>query len=129
MNIAFFLVPKLRVLWLSTGATVRDALRAMRRHGRSTAPVLDAQSGFAGTVSARSLTRFLRGHDARARAATSLDDAALVRASEPVGIDADVEQLVDRAVDQSFVPVVDDRRVFIGVVPRRAILKHALRRA
>ncbi|MFO0745495.1 MAG: CBS domain-containing protein [Myxococcota bacterium] len=129
MNIAFHLVPKLKVLWLSASSTALDALRLMKLHGRTRVPVLDAESGVAGTVSARALTRFLRRgkHDA-ASAATPLMATPCLRPTVAVGIDAQLEDLVSRAVD-AFVPVVDDRRVFIGVVPRKAILRHALRGA
>lgn len=127
MNIAFFIVPKLQVLWVSASASVRDAVRLMRRHGLATAPVLDAAAGFAGTVSLKNLARLLRG--GRVPAEAPLAETACVRPDAPVGIDAQLEDLVDRAVTRPFVPVVDDRRVFIGVVPRRAILRHALRPA
>jgi predicted transcriptional regulator len=48
-----------------------------------------------------------------------------------VGIDAEVEELFNRAVEQNFVPVVDSREAFIGIVRRREILEYcagALRR-
>jgi CBS domain-containing protein len=44
-----------------------------------------------------------------------------------VHIDADVEELVNRAVDQNFVPVIDDRGVFIGIVRRKSIIQSAQR--
>jgi hypothetical protein len=39
-----------------------------------------------------------------------------------VGLDAEIEELFTLALDQNFVPVVDDRQVFIGIVRRRSIL-------
>ena len=42
----------------------------------------------------------------------------------PVKVSASMEALIDRAARQNFVPVVDDRNTFIGIVTRRAILKY-----
>ena len=35
-----------------------------------------------------------------------------------------MDQLVEAAMNQNFVPVVDDRGVFIGIVRRQAIIKY-----
>ena len=35
-----------------------------------------------------------------------------------------MEQLLDAAINENFVPVVDDRNVFIGIVRRNAILEY-----
>ena len=37
-----------------------------------------------------------------------------------------MEQLIRRTVDQNFVPVVDDRGVFIGIVTRRVVINYLL---
>jgi hypothetical protein len=42
----------------------------------------------------------------------------------PVNIDAEVEELLSRAIEQNFVPVIDSRGVFIGIVRRRPIIEH-----
>ena len=42
----------------------------------------------------------------------------------PVGITASMQDLVERASHQNFVPVVDDKNAFIGIITRRAIIKY-----
>jgi hypothetical protein len=44
-----------------------------------------------------------------------------------VNIEAQVEQLLSLAAEQNFIPVVDSRDVFIGIVRRRVILEHCAR--
>ena len=46
------------------------------------------------------------------------------RDNAPVNVTTDMRELVRTAVDQNFVPVVDDKGDFIGIVTRRAILRH-----
>ena len=42
----------------------------------------------------------------------------------PVRVTTNMYDLVDRAKSQNFVPVVDDKDAFIGIVPRSAIIKY-----
>lgn len=38
--------------------------------------------------------------------------------------DADMEDLLDRAINQNYVPVVDDKGSFIGIITRKEIIKY-----
>jgi CBS domain-containing protein len=42
----------------------------------------------------------------------------------PVRVTTDMQDLVKRASAQNFVPVVDDKDTFIGIVTRSAIVKY-----
>ena len=42
----------------------------------------------------------------------------------PVTISASIENLIIRAMETNFVPITDDRGMFIGIVTRRLIIKH-----
>ena len=39
-------------------------------------------------------------------------------------IDATMDDLIERAIEQNFVPVVDDQGIFIGIVRRREIIEY-----
>jgi hypothetical protein len=42
----------------------------------------------------------------------------------PVLITQSVEELITKTMDSNFVPITDDRGMFIGIVTRRSIIKH-----
>ena len=44
----------------------------------------------------------------------------------PVSVSTDMQSLLLKATDQNFVPVVDDKGDFIGIVTRSRILKYCL---
>lgn len=48
------------------------------------------------------------------------------RNNQPVSVDAKVEDVLTKAVDQNFVPVVDDRNTFIGIITRRSAMQYCL---
>ncbi len=44
-------------------------------------------------------------------------------------LDDEIEELVGRAVEQNFVPVVDDRGAFVGMVRRKSIIQESAQSA
>lgn len=42
----------------------------------------------------------------------------------PVQVTTSMQDLIERATTQNFVPVVDDKDTFIGIVTRKAIIKY-----
>ena len=40
----------------------------------------------------------------------------------PVSADSNMEDLMEKAMDQNFVPVIDDQENFIGIITRKDII-------
>jgi CBS domain-containing protein len=125
MRVAFFLTPKAEVAWVSTRATVRQALEKMEHHRYTAVPLLSPEGHYAGTLTEGDLLWYLKQHPH-----VRFEDTEAVALSEvprrlvvcPISVDADIEVLLALALDRNFVPVIDDREVFIGIVRRRTIL-------
>ena len=43
---------------------------------------------------------------------------------EAVSADSDMEDLIQKAMNQNFVPVVDDQNKFIGIITRKSIIEY-----
>jgi len=132
MNVAFFLTPKKQVIWVPEGATLRQAIERMRPHSYTAIPILDAGGGYVGTLTEGDIFwHLLSVREASLRATEFIPLVAVKRRTInlPVHINADIESLITRAVDQNFVPVVDDSNVFIGIVTRKPIIEHCARTA
>src|SRR5690242_4306429 len=127
MKIAFFLTPKADVAWVRTTSTVRQAIERMEHHRYTAVPLLTPEGGYAGTLTEGDLLWFmkqnptLRFEDTEQIPLETVSRRLTVR---PIHINADIEQLLTMALDQNFVPVTDDRDIFIGIVRRRAILSY-----
>lgn len=130
MNVAFFLTPKAEVVWLPERSTMRQALERMDFHRYSAVPLLDDEGRYVGTLTEGDLLRKLK------ESRLTFDDTAKVMLSDvprrvenrPVFVHTEIEELISRAVDQNFVPIVDSRDVFMGIVRRRAIIEYCARR-
>src|SRR5690242_2655181 len=126
MNVAFFLTPKSEVIWVSASATIEQALERMGPYGFTAVPILDDEGRYVGTLTHRDLLwHLLHVRDGWQRAAKYTTVLAVERRTNnvPTHIDAQAETLVARSVDQNFVPVVDDRGIFIGIVTRKRIIE------
>ena len=131
MNIALFLQPKAEVTYLRENMTLRQGLEIMHRSGYTAVPVVDGQDKYVGTVSEGDFlwSILLEGLEDGRVTRKDLEHIKLTEIIKsgkvsPVCIDTDMEALVERAKNQNFVPVVDDRGVFIGIITRSDIIKY-----
>lgn len=127
MNILKFLKPKALIECIYDDCTARQALEKIRRHGYSTVPVLDRQGRFVKTVSEGDFLRFMldKGmYDLREMENYSINQIPAKLDMKTVYVYSTVEDLILLSMEQNFVPVVDDRDIFIGIVTRKDILQY-----
>ena len=135
MNVAFFLKPKSEVRYLYSDTPLPQAMEFMQRHGYSAVPVIDRDGKYVRTVREGDFLNFLARTDgehlhladARAAEGSKLGDILPQKDRNPsCHISVPVEHLLRSTTDQNFVPIVDDRGVFIGIVTRRAVISYLL---
>ena len=132
MNIAFFITPKSNVTYLYDDYTVRQCLEKMRFHGYSAIPVINRQGLYVGTISEGDLLWCLIGGDKEDLHILDLKSTEEIRISDvlrldrtpPARITATDEELLNKAMDQNFIPVIDDEDVFIVIVTRRTVMQY-----
>ena len=127
MNILFFLTPKAMCAHVDAGATIRQAMERMENSGYTALPVLDKNGGYCGVITEGDLLWALKRlcvMDIRQAENHSISEIETRRTVQPVTVDTRVEDLVSVAAEQNFVPVIDDKGAFIGIVTRSSILKY-----
>ena len=131
MSIASFLLPKAEVAYLRDDMTLRQGLERLHRSGYTAIPVIDREDRYVGVISEGDfLWNILERNE-------HLEDMTLKRVEhmavrdilqngkvQPARIDTAMVMLIEQAMKQNFVPVIDDRNVFIGIVTRRDIIKY-----
>ncbi|MFC4810100.1 CBS domain-containing protein [Paenibacillus sp. GCM10023250] len=127
MNIAFFLLPKQEVVWLTMDATLRQTLEKMEHHRYTAVPILDNDGGYAGTLTEGDLLWHMKNNPQLTFEQTNkvkLSDVRMRLSNKAVQIDANMEDLLSLAKVQNFVPVIDDMNRFIGIVRRSDIIDY-----
>ena len=127
MNILFFLTPKSEVAYIYESDTLRQTLEKMENRKYSCIPLLSEDGRYTGTISEGDLLWGLRHLNVgNMQQAEDISIMAIPRRTtyKPVRASANIEDLLDRAINQNFVPVVDGMGYFIGIVTRKEILKY-----
>lgn len=126
MNLLFFLTPKASCELLYDDETLREALERMELAGYTALPVIRKSDGdYRGTLTEGDLLWALKNlcaMDLKEAQSHNIMEIAHRRDNLPVRVSTDMEELLQRAMDQNFVPVVDDRGTFIGIVTRKSIM-------
>ena len=129
MNVIKLLKPKSGVAYLSIDSSVRQGLEKMKFHGYTAIPVIDSEGRYISTVTEGDFLWQIVSDDIN-----SLKDLERKPLSEiirmdwnsAISISATAEDLLSRITDQNFVPVVDDRGVFIGIITRKDVIREYL---
>ena len=127
MNILFFLTPKSEVAYIFEDETLRQTVEKMEHRKFSCIPLLSKDGRYTGTISEGDLLWGIkRMHLTDIKDMEDVSIMAIPRRAtyKPVHADADMEDLLDRAINQNYVPVIDDQGYFIGIITRKEIIKY-----
>ncbi|MDD2498296.1 MAG: CBS domain-containing protein [Desulfitobacteriaceae bacterium] len=130
MNIAFFLLPKNEIVYLSIECTMRQAMEKMEHHRYSAVPVINGEGKYIGTITEGDLLWKLKNTPDLSFDGTRniwLKDIPRRLENKPVSINAHMEDLLSLATHQNFVPVTDDVGTFIGIIRRREIIEYCIK--
>ena len=128
-NILFFLTPKAMCVYLNDDFTLRQALEKMEVAGYSALPILNRRGEYRGTLTQGDVLWALKNMcymDMRQAEARRIMEIGRRKDYVPVRVTTSMHDLVERAASQNFVPVVDDKDAFIGLVTRRAIINYCV---
>ena len=126
-NILFFLTPTAMCSFVYDDYSVRQALEKMESAGYAALPILSKRGEYRGTLTEGDLLWALKNlcyMDIRQAESRRIMEITRRKDYVPVRVTTDMKDLVERASTQNFVPVVDDKDAFIGIVTRGNIVKY-----
>lgn len=127
MNILFFLTPKSEVDYIYEDFTLRQAVEKMDYHGYTAIPILDREGHYVGTLADGDILRIIKEQrhlDMKEAEKIPVSSIRHNRIIKSVSASARMEDMIELAYGQNFVPVVDDEDCFIGIITRRDIIKY-----
>ena len=130
MNILFFLTPKDTVEFIYNDFSLRQTIEKMEHHKYTAIPVLTKEGTYVGTITEGDILRVIK--DKYSLNLQEAEDFPINKVprrwdNNPVDINCKMEDLFLSAMRQNFVPVVDDKRKFIGIITRKDILEYCFR--
>ncbi len=125
MNIIRFLHRKTDVCLLHDYKTVQQALRIMRSHGCKELPVVNQEGLYIGTVNEGDFLWYILdygGFEAvKDHKISKIAQKGTVPALKITDTDEDLQRA---ALRSAFVPIIDDRDMFVGTISREDIIAY-----
>lgn len=132
LNIAYFLIPKSKVAFLYDDFTFRQGLEKMRHHGYTAIPVISRTGQYVGTVSEGDFLWHLLQNVQDDTQVLTIKEVETLQVRDILGADkypcvhitVSMDNLLTSAMNQNFIPVIDDLGNFIGIVTRKDIIRY-----
>lgn len=131
MNILFFLKPKSEVAYIYDHSTLRQALETMEYHKYASIPMLNKAGEYVGTITEGDILWGIKDYtnlNLKEAESIFIHDFPRKADYDVVSADSNMEDLVKKAMNQNYVPVVDDQKKFIGIITRRSIIEYCYER-
>ncbi len=132
MNILFYLVPKSEVVYIYDDYSLRQAMEKLEKHRFTSVPMINRKGNYVGSLTEGDLLWGLKEHGIRDIKDTEdipVKQLRRCRDNQPVNINCKMEDLLQASLNQNFIPVIDDKGIFIGIVTRRSILSYCLKQS
>lgn len=127
MNIMFFLIPKSKVAYVYDCFTLRQVAEKLRYHHYTAIPILTEEGKYVGSIAEGDLLWYIKDHDdMNYHMAEDVPITSVPISRKVVAIHSSsrMEDLYQLALNQNFVPVLDDSDVFIGIITRKSIMEY-----
>lgn len=127
MNIFSFIKPKSDVAYIFSDFTIRQTIEKMNAHKYTAIPMLKRDGTYVGTITEGDLLWFIKENsnlDLRKAEELPVLGVHRTRDNQAVDVNASIDALFKLIIKQNFTPVLDDRKMFIGIVTRRDILTY-----
>lgn len=126
MDIFQLFTPKSETFYLSTDSTIRQALEKFDFHKFTVVPLIDKDGKYVTSVSEGDILRYIKNHadfDVKKAENTLVSDIEKYRPYKALDMRTKAEDVLSLALEQNFIPLVDDRNCYIGIIKRKEILK------
>lgn len=125
-NILFFMLPKALCSYLYDDYTIRQAMEKMEYAGYAALPIVNRRGEYRGTLTEGDLLWAMKNvcnMDMKEAESRHIMEINRRRDNIPVRVTTSMPDLIQRAAGQNYVPVVDDKDTFIGIVTRSSIIQ------
>ena len=122
-NVLFFINHKAEVKYLSADMTVYQALNEMKEYKYTAVPVINYDGSYLGTITEGDFLWYIMNDGSFH---TKIKHVVRKDFCKPVNVNTDINELFSQSLNQNFVPIIDDRYIFIGIVTRKKILEQLI---
>lgn len=132
LNILFFITPKVEVEYVYDYYTIRQAMEKMEYHRYTSIPIINKKGEYVATITEGDLLWKIKSRfedkqdDINLKSLENIEIKNIDKYNDykTVSINSDMENIISLAINQNFIPVVDDQNIFIGIIKRSDIISY-----
>ena len=127
MDISAFIKPKNEVIFVFDDQSIHDALETMEKSRYTSIPILSREGKYVGTLTEGDLLWEIKNSaefNIKKAEKILVGKMHRLRDYESIHISANIDQLITKASNENFVPVIDDHELFVGIVTRKTLLDY-----
>ena len=127
MNVLFFFFFKSQIKYVDSSMSIRQVLEVIEHYRFTTIPLLSKDGKFIGTITEGDLLFYVKDHPFKSISEFNNVNILEVKRHRdylPINSNHDMVDLIVTAVNENFVPVLDDLGYFIGIVTRKSIINY-----
>jgi len=126
MNILFFLKPKNDLTYIYENYSIRQALEKMEHYRYTSIPVLSKKGEYVSTITEGDILWYLKENNISFEETNKfpIKNIQRYREYQAIGINKEITDLIDLIKNQNYVPVIDDRNMFIGIITRKDVIQY-----
>ena len=126
MNIFTILTPKSQTEFIEYDSTIRQALETFDFHKFTVVPLIDDEGKYVSTLSEGDILRYIKNvahFDISVAENVKINTIEKYRTYKAITIDSSLEEVLQLSMSQNFIPIVDDRGMYIGIIKRKDIIE------
>ncbi len=127
MNILTLLTPKDKTFYLNSDSSIRQVLEKFDYHKFTVVPLIDEEGRYLSTISEGDILRYIKNNcnfNLKYAENTKIVDIEIYRAYKALDINCSVKEIIELSLNQNFIPIVDDRGMYIGIIKRKDVISY-----
>lgn len=130
LNILFFLTPKSKIKCVDETMSIRQVLEIFEHYRYQVIPVLSKDGRYLKSISEGDLLYYLKNNlkfNIKEYETHNILEVPINRDYKEINVLEDIPSLIILLKDQNYVPVIDDKSSFIGIITRKSIIEYLLK--
>lgn len=123
MNVLSLLQPKCAITYLTDEDVLEDAIQVLKKSGYTAVPVLRRNGEYMGSISEGDFLWAIMNEGESILQRAKVKDIVRRGWNPSTDVGVSMERLLTSSINQNFIPIVDDRQYFVGIVTRKDIIK------
>lgn len=127
ISLLSFLTPKFNTFYVDYDATIRQILEKFDVHKFSIVPLINEKGEFVSTISEGDILRFIKNtcnFDINTAQSVRISSVERYRPYKALSINTPMEEVIRLSLEQNFIPIIDDRGIYIGIIKRKTIIDY-----